>query len=174
MVVEAGRQNINALQFASQDLELNDDVLEQTANSNVDHLLWLVERMEQKPSELQFVPILLSSDRQAILEDLSNNYLDIVEKIYSNSINLVTYGRNLKKGFENLFKDGQADCVIIENPVDISEGVRKKRTFRSKMEFLRYSIGEFSMIVGLFFFRPIVKLLIFHATISLFVAGGSQ
>ena len=58
-----------------------------------------------------------SGYRQAILEDLSNNYLDVIEKVNSNSINLVTYGRNLKKGFENIFKDSQADCVIIENQI---------------------------------------------------------
>ena len=55
--------------------------------------------------------------QQAILEDLSNNYMDVIEKVNSTSINLVTYGRNLKAGFESLFKDDQADCVIIENQI---------------------------------------------------------
>ena len=52
------------------------------------------------------------------------------------------------------------------------KGLGKKRTFGPKMEFLRYSIGEFSMIVGSFYFRPMVKILSFQFTISLSVVEG--
>ena len=47
----------------------------------------------------------------------------------------------------------------------------KNRQIWVKLIFFRYSVGESSMIVGLFFFRPIVKILIYLFKRWLLVTG---
>ena len=54
---------------------------------------------------------------EAILRDLSNNYFNIVPSIDSRKIDLITYGRQIKKAFSHLFNNQQIDCVLIESQV---------------------------------------------------------
>ena len=52
-----------------------------------------------------------------ILTELDKNYLEFVSTIKTSSINMVTYGRRMKIGFENLLKDTHVDRVIVENQI---------------------------------------------------------
>ena len=51
------------------------------------------------------------------------------------------------------------------------KGVGKKDILLSKLHFLRYSTGESDMILEFIFCRPIIKILIYHFTISYLVIG---
>jgi len=48
---------------------------------------------------------------------LEDNYLSFVHTVKTANINMVTYGRRMKSGFENLLKDVTIDRVIIENQI---------------------------------------------------------
>ena len=52
-----------------------------------------------------------------ILNKINEDYFDIISSIKANSFNLVQYGRNLKKKFNNVLKDIKIDGVIIENQI---------------------------------------------------------
>ena len=51
------------------------------------------------------------------------------------------------------------------------KGVGKKGILLPKLHFLRYSTGESDMILEFIFCRPIIKILIYHFTISYLVIG---
>ena len=53
----------------------------------------------------------------AIIHDLSNNYLNPIIKTNSRNINFVTYGRRIKKSFDALLLKTHIDCMIIENQI---------------------------------------------------------
>ena len=52
-----------------------------------------------------------------IFKDLDDNYFDIIKKIDSRSINIVTYGMRVKEEFTKLLEDLKIDCVLIENQI---------------------------------------------------------
>jgi len=52
-----------------------------------------------------------------ILSELEKHYLEFVSNVKTSSINMVTYGRRMKEGFENLLKDITIDRVIVENQI---------------------------------------------------------
>jgi hypothetical protein len=52
-----------------------------------------------------------------ILEELNAFYLEFVTTVKAHSINLTTYGRRLKVGFENLLDNYDIDRIIIENQI---------------------------------------------------------
>ena len=55
--------------------------------------------------------------QKVILSELNNHYLEFVSTVKTSSINMVTYGRRMKQGFENLLKDEKIDRIIIENQI---------------------------------------------------------
>ena len=54
---------------------------------------------------------------ELIFNELDTYYLNFVEHVKTNSINLATYGKKLKIGFENLFEKYDFDYVLIENQI---------------------------------------------------------
>ncbi len=52
-----------------------------------------------------------------ILEDLSNNYLNFINKTKASQYNLVEYGKTMKNKFNEELKGQHIDCVIIENQI---------------------------------------------------------
>ena len=52
-----------------------------------------------------------------VIEHVEKNYFNFIEKIKTKDFNLVTYGRNLKKEFENILQNITIDCVIVENQI---------------------------------------------------------
>jgi len=52
-----------------------------------------------------------------INKDLDDNYFELIKKIDSRSINIVTYGIRIKEEFEKLLKTIDIDCVLIENQI---------------------------------------------------------
>ena len=61
---------------------------------------------------------LLKKDYLDLILDYKNkNYFDFIKIIRAKDFNLVTYGRNLKKSFDIIFKDIFLDCIIIENQI---------------------------------------------------------
>ena len=52
-----------------------------------------------------------------IFKELDTFYLQFVTSTKTSSINLATYGKRLKKGFEELFQNEKIDIVIIENQI---------------------------------------------------------
>tara|TARA_B100000073_G_scaffold232956_1_gene194673 strand:- start:2960 stop:3793 length:834 start_codon:yes stop_codon:yes gene_type:complete len=52
-----------------------------------------------------------------ICDKIDIEYFDNISSIKTNDFNLVQYGRNLKKEFNNIFKDIQIDGVVIENQI---------------------------------------------------------
>tara|TARA_B110000046_G_scaffold110193_1_gene117428 strand:+ start:896 stop:1711 length:816 start_codon:yes stop_codon:yes gene_type:complete len=52
-----------------------------------------------------------------LISDLSNNYLHIIEKVDSRTINCITYGIRLKKYFDKLLNTYTIETVIIENQI---------------------------------------------------------
>jgi len=54
---------------------------------------------------------------EAILSDLSQNYFNFVPSVDSRKIDLITYGRQIKKAFTHQFINHHIDCVLIENQV---------------------------------------------------------
>ena len=55
--------------------------------------------------------------QELIFKELEENYLSFVPTIKTANINMVTYGRRMKEGFENLLKDITVDRMIIENQI---------------------------------------------------------
>ena len=55
--------------------------------------------------------------QELIFKELEDNYLSFVHTVKTANINMVTYGRRMKSGFENLLKDVTIDRVIIENQI---------------------------------------------------------
>jgi len=53
----------------------------------------------------------------AIIKDLSNNYLNTVLKTNSKNIDFVTYGQRIKSSFDKLLSKTNIDCMIIENQI---------------------------------------------------------
>ena len=53
----------------------------------------------------------------AIIKDLSNNYLNPLIKTNSKTINFVTYGQRIKNSFDKLLLKTNIDCMIIENQI---------------------------------------------------------
>ena len=53
----------------------------------------------------------------AIIKDLSNNYLNPIIKTNSKNINFVTYGMRIKSSFDTLLSNIDIDCMIIENQI---------------------------------------------------------
>ena len=52
-----------------------------------------------------------------ITKDLDDNYFEIIKKVDSRTINIVTYGMRIKEEFEKLLQDHKIDCVLIENQI---------------------------------------------------------
>jgi hypothetical protein len=52
-----------------------------------------------------------------ILSELDKHYLEFLSTVKTSSINMVTYGKRMKQGFENLLKDIKIDHVIVENQI---------------------------------------------------------
>uniref|UniRef100_A0A6C0J9R1 Mitochondrial resolvase Ydc2 catalytic domain-containing protein n=1 Tax=viral metagenome TaxID=1070528 RepID=A0A6C0J9R1_9ZZZZ len=52
-----------------------------------------------------------------ITKYVDEHYLDYISKKKTKDMNLVQYGRNLKKKFNEIFKDIQIDGVIVENQI---------------------------------------------------------
>ena len=52
-----------------------------------------------------------------ICDKIDIEYFDNISSIKTNDFNLVQYGRNLKKEFNNIFKNIQIDGVVIENQI---------------------------------------------------------
>ena len=52
-----------------------------------------------------------------ILKHIDDEYLEPISIKKTTDVNLVQYGRNLKKEFNKLLKDKQVDCVIVENQI---------------------------------------------------------
>ncbi len=61
--------------------------------------------------------ILKTDYQKLILTELDNHYLEFVSNVKTSSINMVTYGRRMKQGFENLLKEEKIDRIIIENQI---------------------------------------------------------
>ena len=55
--------------------------------------------------------------QQLIFEELNKNYLSFIPTIKTSQINMVTFGRRMKDGFENLLKHTILDRVIVENQI---------------------------------------------------------
>ena len=54
-----------------------------------------------------------------ITKDLDDNYFELIKKVDSRTINIVTYGMRIKEEFEKLLKEVKIDCVLIENQIDL-------------------------------------------------------
>jgi hypothetical protein len=52
-----------------------------------------------------------------ILLDLSNNYFNVKQNINANQFNLVQFGINIKKKFNDVFKNEKIDLVLVENQI---------------------------------------------------------
>ena len=52
-----------------------------------------------------------------IILDLSNNYMDIIEKSKTQDYNLIDYGKAIKKIFDKTFLNMKLDYVLIENQI---------------------------------------------------------
>ena len=52
-----------------------------------------------------------------IAEDLSNNYLNFVEKIDSRQVDIVTFGKRIKTCFDEIVKKYNINCLLIENQI---------------------------------------------------------
>jgi len=92
-----------------------------------------VEFKTQKIKKLKFTPLKefatnnleLTYEKKTKKSDLFNlvtetiekKYFNFIEKVKTKDFNLVTFGRNLKKEFEEIFKDITIDCVIVENQI---------------------------------------------------------
>ena len=50
-------------------------------------------------------------------KDLKDNYFEMIKKVDSRSINIVTYGIRLKNEFNTLLEKYKIDCVLIENQI---------------------------------------------------------
>ena len=53
----------------------------------------------------------------AICDDLSKNYFNVIETVDSRSINIVTYGKRIKTFFTKLMLKFKIDCLLIENQI---------------------------------------------------------
>ena len=52
-----------------------------------------------------------------IILDLSNNYLNFVERVMARDYTLIDYGKGIKKIFDNTFLDMNIEYVLIENQI---------------------------------------------------------
>ena len=52
-----------------------------------------------------------------ILKDLEDNYFEMIKKIDSRSIDIVTYGIRIKDEFSKLLENQKIDCILIENQI---------------------------------------------------------
>ncbi len=52
-----------------------------------------------------------------VLEDLSNNYLNVIEKVDSRDIDIVTFGKRIKTCFNDIVKNYNINCLLIENQI---------------------------------------------------------
>ena len=52
-----------------------------------------------------------------ILKDLEDNYFEMIKKIDSRSIDIVTYGIRIKEEFTKLLENQKIDCILIENQI---------------------------------------------------------
>ena len=55
--------------------------------------------------------------QELIIKELEKHYLSFVPTIKTTQINMVTYGRRMKAGFEDLLKNVVVDRVIVENQI---------------------------------------------------------
>jgi len=71
-----------------------------------------------KKYDIQVEKKLKKSEYQdLIFKELEENYLSFVPTIKTANINMATYGKRMKSGFENILKDITVDRVIIENQI---------------------------------------------------------
>tara|TARA_B100000900_G_scaffold126708_2_gene107035 strand:+ start:23885 stop:24718 length:834 start_codon:yes stop_codon:yes gene_type:complete len=71
-----------------------------------------------KKYDIEFEKKIKKDDLQKIiLNKLDIEYFNNISSVKTNDFNLVQYGRNLKKEFNNIFKNIQIDGVVIENQI---------------------------------------------------------
>jgi len=71
--------------------------------------------------------------QELILKELKENYLSFIPTIKTSQINMVTFGRRMKKGFEDLLKDTVIDRVIVENQIGpLALRMKKKKQSMQK------------------------------------------
>jgi hypothetical protein len=54
---------------------------------------------------------------ECVLNDLSENYFEPIQKTDSRHVSFITYGKHIKHHFNNLNKKIPIDCVLIENQI---------------------------------------------------------
>ena len=62
-------------------------------------------------------PILKCNLYEKCLQQISEKYLNIIQNVKANDVDLINLGRNMTKQFNIIFSNINIDCVIIENQI---------------------------------------------------------